>query len=100
MIGFVLAALTAAAHCPQLPLTPRTSWTYRAEVAWTRVDSDSVERKTILWTPSVEPGPGFVDEMRAMADAGVEEVHVMHHGADPVPWVRELGGVVPALHAL
>ena len=58
-------------------------------------------RKTILWTPTVEPGPGFVEEMRAMADIGVEEVHVMHHGADPVPWVRALGDrVVPGLSGL
>ena len=62
-------------------------------------DYDAI-RKTILWTPSVEPGPGFVEEMRAMADVGVQEVHVMHHEADPVPWVRELGRVVPALHDL
>jgi len=58
-------------------------------------------RKTILWTPTVEPGPGFVEEMRAMADIGVEEVHVMHHGTDPVPWVRALGDrVVPGLSGL
>jgi hypothetical protein len=53
MIDVLLAAVTAVASCPQLPLAPETSWTYRAEVAWTLADSDSVQRKTILWTTTV-----------------------------------------------
>ena len=53
MIGLVLAALTAAAPCSELPLAPGTTWTYRAEVAWTIVGSDSVQRRTIRWTASI-----------------------------------------------
>jgi hypothetical protein len=53
MIDLVLAALTAAAPCPQLPLTPGTSWTYRAEVAWSAVGADSVQRTTIDWTTTI-----------------------------------------------
>jgi hypothetical protein len=53
MIDLVLVALTAAAPCPQLPLTPGTSWTYRAEVAWSAVGADSVQRTTIDWTTTI-----------------------------------------------
>jgi F420-dependent oxidoreductase-like protein len=59
-------------------------------------------RKTILWTPPVDPShPGdFLDAMRAMADVGVQEVHVMP-GEQPVEFVRRLGQhVVPALQGL
>ncbi len=60
-------------------------------------------RKTILWTPDLDPAHAtpFLEEMRAMAGAGVTEVHVMHHGRDPVGFVRALGdSVTPALAAL
>jgi F420-dependent oxidoreductase-like protein len=63
---------------------------------------DTSIRKTILWTPGIGPdGPtGMVEAMRAMADVGIEEVHVSA-GEDPVAFVRELGEhVVPALREL
>ena len=59
-------------------------------------------RRTILWTPPVDPSaPGDVLEaMRAMADVGVQEVHVMP-GEQPVEFVRGLGDdVVPVLKEL
>ena len=74
--------------------------TLRAHCADVGSDYDAI-KKTILWTPEVVPGPAFLEEMRAMADVGVQEVHVMHPGPDPVPWVQALGDrVVPALHQL
>ena len=57
-------------------------------------------RKTILWAAPLDPadGDGFVEQMRGYADLGVEEVHVMHFGQDPVGFVRGLGrSVVPGL---
>jgi hypothetical protein len=60
-------------------------------------------RKTILWTAPFEPTDTdpFLDQMRAMADIGVEEVHVMPSGADQVAFVRALGDhVVPVLWQL
>ena len=52
-------------------------------------------RKTILWTGPLEPdeagGRTFVEQMRAFADVGVEEVHVMPFTGDVVPYVRGLG---------
>lgn len=59
-------------------------------------------RRTILWTgvdPSEDPA-GFLEQMRAYADAGVEEVHVMHLGNEPEEFVRGIAGVVPELHGL
>ena len=57
--------------------------------------------RTILWSPDLDPrasGANFVEQMRTFADVGVEEVHVMHFGGEPVRFVRELGTyVVPAL---
>lgn len=64
-------------------------------------DFDAIS-KTILWTASVEPdvsGAAFVEHMRGFADVGVEEVHVMHFGGEPVRFVRALGDhVVGPLH--
>jgi F420-dependent oxidoreductase-like protein len=60
-------------------------------------------RKTILWTPEVDPGDPapFLEHMRAMADVGVEEVHVMPVGHRPAEFVRGLGdAVVPVLRGL
>jgi F420-dependent oxidoreductase-like protein len=63
-------------------------------------------RRTVLWNRPVGPdaagGAAFVEEMRALADSGVQEVHVMPlppaSSADPVGFVRALGDhVVPAL---
>jgi F420-dependent oxidoreductase-like protein len=56
-------------------------------------------RTTILFTGRVDPAT-FVEEMKPFADLGVDEVHVMHFGDDPVPFVQSLAGVVPALHGL
>jgi F420-dependent oxidoreductase-like protein len=60
-------------------------------------------RKTILWSPPVEPADGarFVEQMRPFADVGVEEVHVMHYGNEPVAFVQGLGRtVVPSLRSI
>lgn len=64
-------------------------------------DHDSIA-KTVLWSPDLDPGDGgFVERMRAYADLGVSEVHVMHLGQRPADFVRALGrDLVPALHAL
>ena len=66
-------------------------------------------RRTVLWNGPIAPdaggGAAFVEEMRALADVGVQEVHVMPlpptSSADPVGFVRALGDhVIPALQAL
>jgi F420-dependent oxidoreductase-like protein len=66
-------------------------------------------RRTVLWNAPVGPdaagGAAFVEEMRALADLGVQDVHVMPlpptSSADPVGFVRALGEhVVPALRGL
>ena len=59
-------------------------------------------RRTILWTPEVDPSrpEAFLEDMRAMAEVGVQEVHVMP-GQQPVDFVRRLGErVVPTLQVL
>jgi F420-dependent oxidoreductase-like protein len=64
-------------------------------------DFDAI-RRTILWTPPVDPADpsSFLDQMRAMADVGVQEVHLVP-AADPVGFVRSLADeVVPALRQL
>ena len=66
-------------------------------------------RRTVLWNAPIGPdaagGAAFVEEMRALADVGVQEVHVMPlpptSSADPVGFVRALGEhVVPTLRGL
>ncbi len=61
-------------------------------------------RKTILWAGQLDPqshGPAFVEQMQRFADVGVQEVHVMPTGGDPVAFVHALGAsVVPALREL
>ncbi len=66
-------------------------------------------RRTVLWNAPIAPGAtggaAFLDEMRALADVGVQDVHVMplrpDASRDPVGFVRGLGEhVVPALHQL
>jgi F420-dependent oxidoreductase-like protein len=62
-------------------------------------------RKTVLYNGLVGPdhagGAAFVEEMRALADVGVDEVHVMPLQGDPVAFVRALGEhVVPHLSQL
>lgn len=63
-------------------------------------------RRTVLWNGPIGPdsagGAAFVEQMRALADVGVQEVHVMPlpptASADPVGFVRALGThVIPAL---
>jgi F420-dependent oxidoreductase-like protein len=63
-------------------------------------------RRTVLWNGPISPdaagGAAFVEEMRALADVGVQDVHVMPlpptSSADPVGFVRALGEhVVPTL---
>jgi F420-dependent oxidoreductase-like protein len=62
-------------------------------------------RRTVLYNGPVGQdaagGAAFVEEMRALADVGVQEVHVMPLQGDPVAFVRSLGEhVVPELSAL
>ena len=62
-------------------------------------------RKTVLYNGPVGPdragGAAFVEEMRALADVGVDAVHVMPLQGDPVGFVRSLGEhVVPHLTQL
>ena len=60
-------------------------------------------RKTILWAAPLDPadGAGFVEQMQGYAALGVEEVHVMPFGDDPLGFVRGLGRtVVPGLSRL
>lgn len=61
-------------------------------------------RRTILWNAPVDTGDGtagFVEQMKAFADVGVQAVHVMDFGRDPVGFVRALGrDVVPVLDGL
>jgi F420-dependent oxidoreductase-like protein len=59
-------------------------------------------RRTVLYNGSVGQDPAgtasFVEEMRTLADVGVDEVHVMPLHGDPVAFVRSLGEhVVPRL---
>lgn len=62
-------------------------------------------RRTVLYNGPVGQDPAavgtFLEEMRALADVGVDEVHVMPLQGDPVAFVRVLGElVVPRLERL
>jgi F420-dependent oxidoreductase-like protein len=62
-------------------------------------------RRTVLYNGPVAAGrsgaAAFLEQMRALADVGVQEVHVMPLQADPVGFVRTLGEqVVPTLTSL
>ena len=62
-------------------------------------------RRTVLYNGPVGQdrtgATAFVDEMRALADVGVDEVHVMPLEGDPVAFVRSLGEhVVPRVSPL
>ena len=46
-------ALVGPASCPGLPLTPGTTWTYRAEVAWAVGTGDSTGRQSLSWITTV-----------------------------------------------
>lgn len=56
-------------------------------------------RRTILYSGRLDPG-AFVEAMKPYADIGIDEVHVMDPGNDPVAFVRALAPIVPALHDL
>ena len=61
--------------------------------------------KTVLWIAPITPdgagGAAFIAAMRAYADLGVGQVHVMPFGADPVAFIEGLGAhVVGGLNAL
>jgi F420-dependent oxidoreductase-like protein len=57
-------------------------------------------RKTVLYVGPLKPdatgGKGFAEQMAHYADVGVQEVHVMPIGPDPVGFVRGLGDHVIA----
>jgi alkanesulfonate monooxygenase SsuD/methylene tetrahydromethanopterin reductase-like flavin-dependent oxidoreductase (luciferase family) len=61
-------------------------------------------RKTITCRAPADPaadGATFVEQMRAFADIGIDEVHVMPPSNDPAAFVRALGEhVVPGLSSL
>ncbi|MDO8307014.1 MAG: LLM class F420-dependent oxidoreductase [Actinomycetota bacterium] len=62
-------------------------------------------RRTILWTGPLDPSPtegaAFVEEMARFVAAGVEEVHIMPPGDDPVGWIARFGeNVVPGLREI
>jgi F420-dependent oxidoreductase-like protein len=62
-------------------------------------------RRTVLYNSPVAQGSdgaaAFVEEMRALSDIGVQEVHVMPLQGDPVQFVRSLGEqVVPRISQL
>jgi hypothetical protein len=62
---------------------------------------DSI-RKTILWTgadPSSDPGL-FLEGLKPYAGLGIEEVHVMHLANEPVAFLEQIAGVIPAVHDL
>jgi len=67
------------------------------------VDYDQI-RKTILWTGPLTPAAdaaGFVRQMAAYAEAGIEEVHIMPPAGDPVGFIDDLGRhVVPSLNTV
>jgi F420-dependent oxidoreductase-like protein len=59
-------------------------------------------RKTILWVgplgADADGGKVFADQMRGYANVGIEEVHVMPFGDDPVGFIEDLGAhVIPQL---
>jgi F420-dependent oxidoreductase-like protein len=62
-------------------------------------------RKTILYVgpldPTVEGGKSFTDQMSGYAEIGIDEVHVMPFGPDPVGFIVGLGDhVIPSLSSL
>jgi prolipoprotein diacylglyceryl transferase len=62
-------------------------------------------RKSILWVGPVETtaagGARFAEQMRGYAAVGVDEVHVMPFGGDPVGFVEGLGAhVIPRIGEL
>ena len=76
----------------------------RGHCAREGTDYDRI-RKTILYVGPLEPddkgGKDFADQMARYAYVGVEEVHVMPYGPDPVGFVRGLGShVIPAVAGL
>jgi F420-dependent oxidoreductase-like protein len=73
----------------------------RRHCAQERTDYDRI-RKTILYVGPLDPdavgGKAFAEQMARYAEVGVQEVHVMPFGPDPVGFVRSLGEhVIPAV---
>lgn len=59
-------------------------------------------RRTILWSgrdPGDDPA-GFAEAMRAYADLGVAEVHVMHLADEPVDFLRRMAPAIASVRAL
>jgi F420-dependent oxidoreductase-like protein len=62
-------------------------------------------RKTVLWSADLDPAQGaegsFLGHAAELADLGVEEIHLMHFGADPAGFLRALADeMLPALQRL
>ena len=62
-------------------------------------------QKTILWAAQLDPtasgGAEFAEQMAAYAQVGIQDVHVMPFGADPVRFVEDLGtNVIPRLASI
>ena len=49
----LILAFLGSAPCPGMPLSPGTSWTYRAEVAYVGAKGDSVRHHSLSWTATV-----------------------------------------------
>ncbi|HSV41095.1 MAG TPA: LLM class F420-dependent oxidoreductase [Nocardioidaceae bacterium] len=56
-------------------------------------------RKTVLWNGEPDSSR-LVEDLKPYSDLGIDEVHLMHFGRQPVEFVRSLEHVVPAIHAL
>lgn len=52
-LALLFSLAQAANPCPGLPLSPGTSWTYHAAVAWTDTGDTLVHRDTIVWHTEV-----------------------------------------------
>lgn len=65
-------------------------------------NDDAGIRKTILWVGPLDPAApaDFIDRMKAYADIGIVQVHVMPM-QDPVDFIHGLGAsIIPAVSAL
>jgi F420-dependent oxidoreductase-like protein len=76
----------------------------RGHCAREDTDYDRI-RKTILYVGPLEPDAGggkvFAGQMARLADVGVQEVHLMPFGPDPVGFVRRLGAhIIPTVTSL
>jgi hypothetical protein len=53
ILHLLTTLLPGTSPCPELPLAPGTTWTYRASVAWTPAGGSDIKRDTITWTTRV-----------------------------------------------